>query len=218
VYSYGHRNPQGLDWDAATGVLLVAEHGPSGERGFAHDEINTIEAGKNYGWPEITGDEADPRYVTPLFHTGNVAWAPSGARFYTDDTIPNLKGKFLVATLRGTHLHAFEIDTNRGNVLSDTSLFSGTFGRLRDVSVGPDGYLYLLTSNRDGRGSPAPNDDRILRVMPIVPSDTTTRQYDEKIQCSAGFEHVIKASNGNTACVRPETKIKLIERGWARSY
>jgi len=209
VYSYGHRNSQGLDWDPSTQILVATEHGPSGDRGFARDEINIIVPGQNYGWPEITGDEEDPRFVSPLFHTGDVTWAPSGAAFYDGNKIPELKGKFLVANLRGTHLHVFDLDTTQGKVLSEQSLFSGTFGRLRDVYVN-DGYIYLLTSNQDGRGSPRENDDRILKVLPI-------EQPQEGVICGAGLEYVTKASNGNVACVKPATKIKLIERGWARS-
>ncbi|CDI05914.1 PQQ-dependent sugar dehydrogenase [Candidatus Nitrosotenuis uzonensis] len=217
VYSYGHRNPQGLDWDPKTGMLVATEHGPSGERGFAHDEINIIHPGKNYGWPEVIGNEHDSRYVNPLFHTGNVAWAPSGAAFYDDDKIPALKGKFLVANLRSVHLHAFEIDAMHGKILSEQSLFSGTFGRLRDVHVGNDGFIYLLTSNKDGRGSPAPNDDKILKILPMMPTLPPLKQMREgmAVECSDGFELVIKASNGNPACVKPATKLKLMERGWA---
>jgi glucose/arabinose dehydrogenase len=222
VYSYGHRNPQGLDWEPTTGKLVVAEHGPSGERGFAHDEVNIVEAGKNYGWPNIVGDQTDPKYISPLFHTGETAWAPSGASFYDSDKIPELKGKFLVANLRGTHLHVFEIDTEQNKITSDESLFSGQFGRLRDISVGIDGYLYLLTSNRDGRGSPAPNDDRILKIMPLL--ETTTYSpplkqlkdgvspYD--IKCSDDYVLVLKQMNNSPACVKPATAAKMIQRGW----
>lgn len=221
VYSYGHRNPQGLDWEPTTGKLVVAEHGPSGERGFAHDEINIVEAGKNYGWPNIVGDQSDPKYISPLFHTGDTAWAPSGASFYNSDKIPELKGKYLVANLRGVHLHAFEIDTEHGKILSDEPLFSGQFGRLRDISVGSDSYLYLLTSNRDGRGSPAPNDDRILRIIPL--SETIhppplkqlkdgTSPYD--IMCSVGYVLVLKQMNNSPACVKPATAAKMVQRGW----
>lgn len=210
VYSYGHRNPQGLDWDPATEILIASEHGPSGERGFAHDEINIIYPGKNYGWPEIIGDEENPKFVSPLYHTGDVTWAPSGVAFYDGEKIPGLKGKFLVANLRGTHLHAFEIDTMQGKILSEQSLFSGTFGRLRDVYVNGD-YIYLLTSNQDGRGSPSQNDDRILKIMSLK-----ELQMPEGI-CDAGLEQVTKASNGKLACVKPATKLKLIERGWARN-
>jgi len=222
VYSLGHRNPQGLDWEPVTGKLVVAEHGPSGERGFAHDEINIVEAGKNYGWPNIVGSQTDPRYISPIFHTGEIAWAPSGASFYNSDKIPELKGKYLVANLRGIHLHAFEIDTEQNEIISDESLFSGQFGRLRDISVGNDGYLYMLTSNRDGRGSPTPNDDRILRIMPLL--ETTSyppplkqlkngvSPYD--IKCSDDYVLVLKQMNNSPACVKPATAAKMIQRGW----
>lgn len=218
VYSYGHRNPQGLDWDPLTKILVATEHGPSGEMGFARDEINIIYPGKNYGWPEITGDEQDPRYVSPIFQTGNVAWAPSGAAFYDGNKIPNLNGKFLVANLRGTHLHVFEIDTTESKILSEQSLFSGTFGRLRDVHVN-DGYIYLLTSNQDGRGSPTHNDDRILKLTLLEGESRPLKQMKNgmAVTCGDGLELVSKASNGNPACVKPATKLKLIERGWARS-
>jgi glucose/arabinose dehydrogenase len=222
VYSYGHRNPQGLDWDPTTNKLVVAEHGPSGERGFAHDEINIIEAGKNYGWPHIIGDHTDPKYVSPLFHTGDTTWAPSGTSFYNSNTIPFLKGKFLVANLRGVHLHVFEIDTTQNKLISEESLFSGQFGRLRDVGVDKDGYIYLLTSNRDGRGSPAPTDDRILRLAPLLEEQTEltplkqlktgVSPYD--IKCNKGFLLVLKQQNNSPACVKPETAAKLIQRGW----
>lgn len=223
VYSYGHRNPQGLDWDPSTGILVISEHGPSGERGFAHDEINVIHPGKNYGWPHVVGSESDPLYVDPAFHTGNTAWAPSGISFYNGDKIPSLKGKLLVANLRGSHLHVFDVDTEQNKATSEKSLFVGTFGRLRDVSIGHDGHIYILTSNLDGRGSPTINDDRVLKIVPIEtvtspPLKQLQHGYDAShVDCGPLFELVFKASNGNPACVRPDTKIKLMERGWAHA-
>jgi glucose/arabinose dehydrogenase len=221
VYSYGHRNPQGLDWDPLTEKMVLAEHGPTGERGFAHDEINVVEAGKNYGWPHVIGDESDPKYVDPVFHTGNIAWAPSGASFYNSDSIPFLKGKYLVANLRGVHLHVFEIDIKQGKILSDESLFSVEFGRLRDVTADKDGYLYLLTSNQDGRGSPAPNDDRILKISQLVitQSPPPLKQLragtlPEDIVCNDDYILVLKQSDSSPACVRPATAEKIIKRGW----
>jgi glucose/arabinose dehydrogenase len=220
VYSYGHRNPQGLDWDPVTGKLVASEHGPSGERGFAHDEINIIEAGKNYGWPHIIGDETDPKYVSPVFHTGNVAWAPSGASFYNSDKIPALKGKFLVANLRGTHLHVFDIDTEQKKIISDEVIFSGQFGRLRDVSVDKNGYIYLLTSNRDGRGTPAPNDDRILKIMPLseivlAPLKQLKAGIEPRnIKCSGDYVLIFKQKDDSPACVKLTTAEKLVQRGW----
>ncbi len=167
VYSYGHRNPQGLAWDPVTSKLVETEHGPSGEMGFyAHDEINVIEPGKNYGWPKVIGIANSAYYVDPIFQTGDITWAPSGATFYTDNKIPEWKGKFLVATLRGSQLKVIQFDANNiTKVISIDSAFQGTYGRLRDIEQGPDGYLYLLTSNQDGRGVPAADDDKILRIV-----------------------------------------------------
>ncbi len=161
IYSYGHRNPQGLDWDES-GNLVATEHGPR-----QHDEINVIVPGANYGWPNIIGDEIMEGLVTPIMNTGDDTWAPSGAVFYDGNKIPQWIGKFFVATLRGNHLHLIDFDIEKNKVLSHQKLFTGDFGRLRDVATGPDGYLYFLTSNRDGRGYPEINDDRILRIVPL---------------------------------------------------
>ncbi|MFZ9006789.1 MAG: PQQ-dependent sugar dehydrogenase, partial [Nitrosopumilaceae archaeon] len=166
VYSYGHRNPQGLDWDK-TGNLVATEHGPSGFYGFAQDEINLIKPGLNYGWPDIIGSQTMDGLVTPILNTGDDTWAPSGADFYDGDKIPAWSGKYFVATLRGNHLHMIDFDLENNKVLSHQKLFDGEFGRLRDVATGPDGYLYILTSNEDGRGAPKVNDDRILRIVPL---------------------------------------------------
>ena len=165
VYSLGHRNPQGIAWDR-DGRMFATEHGPSGWRGFAHDEINQIISGKNYGWPEIIGDETKDGMTNPVLHSGDDTWAPSGASFYYGGQIPQWTGNLFVATLRGEHLHMISFEQDM--VKSHEKLFFGDFGRLRDVVEGSDGYLYLLTSNRDGRGSPASNDDRILRIMPMT--------------------------------------------------
>lgn len=166
IYSYGHRNPQGLDWDK-TGMLVATEHGPSGWHGVAHDEINLIVPGANYGWPDIIGSETMEGLITPILNTGDDTWAPSGAEFYKGDTIPQWSEKYFVATLRGNHLHMIDFDLEKNKVISHQKLFEGEYGRLRDVVTGPDGNLYVLTSNQDGRGSPAINDDRILRIVPL---------------------------------------------------
>lgn len=165
VYSIGHRNPQGIDWDES-GNLVATEHGPSGWRGSAHDEINVIVPGENYGWPDVIGDESMDGLTNPILHTGDDTWAPSGAEFYDGDKIPQWSGKYFVATLRGSHLHMIDFDLENNKVISHEKLFQDEFGRLRDVQTGPDGYLYILTSNQDGRGFPDVNDDRILRIIP----------------------------------------------------
>jgi len=219
VYSLGHRNPQGLDWDPVTRKLVASEHGQS-----AHDEVNVIESGKNYGWPEVIGDETDPKYQSPLLHTGTETWAPSGAVFYNSKNIPEWENKYFIATLRGSHLRMLDLELEENKVLSSIPLFEGEYGRLRDASIGPDGNLYLLTSNRDGRGSPAPNDDRILRVIPLLtqtPEDLLSplKQFSIGIlpidvKCRMGFELLLKITTGTPACVTPSTVDKLISYGW----
>jgi aldose sugar dehydrogenase len=154
VWSLGHRNPQGLAWDE-NGRLYASEHGPSG-----HDEVNLILPGKNYGWPEVFGRARTPsdRFVDPVAESGSGdTWAPSGMAF--------LGGHLYVAALRGQRLLRMTLGAD-GGVQAVTPMFSRTYGRLRDVVVGPDGALYVATSNRDGRGSPRAGDDRILRVIP----------------------------------------------------
>lgn len=151
VYSLGHRNPQGLGWDRA-GRLFAAEHGPWGR-----DEVNRIVPGQNYGWPEVSGKGGETRFAEPVLESGSDTWAPSGITFLGDD--------LFVAGLRGRRLLRVTFASD-GTVARVTSLLNGTHGRLRDVVVGPEGALYVTTSNRDGRGAPGPEDDRILRMTP----------------------------------------------------
>jgi glucose/arabinose dehydrogenase len=160
IYSYGHRNPQGLDWHPATGDLWASEHGNSG-----NDEINVIEAGSNYGWPVIEGDRGQTGMRTPIT-VYTPAVAPSGASFYRGQRFPRFANNLFVATLRGNHLLRLVIDGASRRVVSQERLLDGRFGRLRDVVSGPDGALYLLTNNRDGRGGTASGDDRVLRLVP----------------------------------------------------
>lgn len=161
VYSLGHRNVQGLAWHPRTGRLYASEHGPSGELGRAHDEVNLIRPGANYGWPEVLCGTPRAGFVDALACSGDETWAPSGATFVTRGT---WRGRLLVANLRGTHLRIFTLDEDGTRVHRQDRVLE-TFGRLRDVVEGPDGALYVLTSNRDGRGRPAADDDRILRVV-----------------------------------------------------
>ncbi|MCE2505443.1 MAG: PQQ-dependent sugar dehydrogenase [Nitrosopumilaceae archaeon] len=170
VYSIGHRNPQGIDWDES-GNLVATEHGPSGWIGVAHDEINLIVPGANYGWPDVFGDQTKEGLTNPILHSGDDTWAPSGATFYYGDDMPMFDGKYFVAALRGQHIHMIEFDDNFG-VLYHSELFSGEFGRIRDVTSGPDG-LYFMTSNQDGRGNPNLYDDKILRISSMYDYENT---------------------------------------------
>ncbi len=163
VYSYGHRNVQGIALNPFNNKIYATEHGPSGIFPYCcHDEINLIEAGGNYGWPHVYGIAKDSRFKDPLIESGSETWAPSGATFITKGP---LKGYFVFATLRGAALHFIYFNPPDYTEASQhIVLFKGVFGRLRDVVEGPDGNLYVLTSNRDGRGSPTPDDDRIIKL------------------------------------------------------
>ena len=164
VYSIGHRNPQGIAWDD-TGNLVATEHGPSGWIGVAHDEINLIVPGANYGWPHVFGDQTQDGMTNPILHSGDDTWAPSGSTFYYGKGMPMFDGKYFASALRGQHIHVIEFDENF-NVPFHGELFSGEYGRIRDVAQGPDG-LYFMTSNQDGRGNPNLYDDKILRITPL---------------------------------------------------
>jgi len=171
VYSFGHRNPQGLVFHPTTGVLYVTEHGPGD-----NDEVNRIVAGRNFGWPTVHGTcDDDIGSERTLCQANNVAeplamWtptiAPAGADIYVGDLIPQWKGSLLFASLKGSALYRLALSTDGQSVTARETLFQGDYGRLRDVLVAPDGTVYFATSNRDGRGSPTGDDDRILRVRP----------------------------------------------------
>lgn len=161
VYSYGHRNPQGIDWHPATGDLWESEHGNTG-----NDEINVIERGVNYGWPRIEGSQTMPGMQTPIAFY-NPAIAPSGASFYRGQRFPAFANNFFVAALRGMHIRRIRIDAaSPRRIAAQELLLEGRFGRIRDVISGPDGLLYFSTSNTDGRGSATASDDRIARLVP----------------------------------------------------
>ncbi|GAA3403793.1 PQQ-dependent sugar dehydrogenase [Paenibacillus hodogayensis] len=167
VYSLGHRNPQGLAWQPDTGRLFSSEHGQT-----AKDEINVIEKGGNYGWPLIEGDQTEPKQKAagaplrpPLLHSGaDTTWAPSGMTFITQGP---WKGQLLVANLRGMQVLKLTLAAGTEPKVDRVEpLWKERYGRLRSVLEGPDGSLYVLTNNRDGRGTPQQDDDRILRFRP----------------------------------------------------
>jgi len=163
VYSFGHRNPQGLAWQPESGRLYATEHGPSGGQGCCQDEVNLIEPGKNYGWPEITGDRPRAGMVSPVIHSGaSDTWAPGGATFVTAGP---WQGALLFTGLRGQALYRLTLDPARPEkALALEPLLKNQYGRLRDVAQGPDGALYVLTSNGDGRGVLPADGDRVLRL------------------------------------------------------
>ena len=152
VYSLGHRNPQGMTWDD-NGNLYVAEFGPE-----KNDEINLILAGKNYGWPEqeCSGNENFENAI--LCYDPSIE--PGGILFYTGDKF-DFEFPFIMASMRASNV--YQLDFEEG-LSSQKSILSGT-GRVRDVVQGPDGYLYVITSNTDGKGFPATNDDKLLRIL-----------------------------------------------------
>ncbi|SDK88924.1 Glucose/arabinose dehydrogenase, beta-propeller fold [Glycomyces sambucus] len=146
VYSYGHRNPQGLAW-AADGTMFAAEFGQD-----TWDELNVITPGGNYGWPEVEGIEGDGDYIDPVQQWNPDDASPSG--------IAIAEGTVYIANLRGAVLRAVPV----ADPGESTEYYAGEYGRLRAVTAAPDGRLWFATSNTDGRGDPADDDDRIFAV------------------------------------------------------
>jgi glucose/arabinose dehydrogenase len=146
VYSLGHRNPQGLAWDA-DGQLWAAEFGQN-----TWDELNAIEPGANYGWPEVEGVASDTRYVNPAYQWSTDEASPSG--------LARVGATFFLAALKGERL--WQVDVGDGVTVAPW--FTGRYGRMRDAVAGADGSLWVLTGNTDGRGSPQTGDDKLLEV------------------------------------------------------
>ena len=159
IYSYGHRNVQGLAWDGS-GRLYASEFGQN-----RYDEANIIEPGGNYGWPEVEGEGGNPNYIDPISTWTTDEASPSGVEILKGGAIPQWEGDFFMAALRGQRLYRLDLD-DRGAVVGQEELLQGEAGRLRHVAQAPDGSLWILTSNRDGRGNPIPDDDRILHLGP----------------------------------------------------
>ena len=161
VYSYGHRNVEGLAWDA-DGQLFASEFGQD-----TWDEVNRIEAGENYGWPEVEGKGGDDEgYVDPITVWPTSEASPSGAEIMVDGSIPQWEGDLFVTALRGERLWHLELN-EKGRVVGREKLLDGEVGRVRDVAQAPDGSLWVSTSNHDSYGSPVSDqDDRIFRLAP----------------------------------------------------
>ena len=156
VFSMGHRNPQGIAWDEQ-GTMYASEFGQD-----TWDELNVIEAGGNYGWPEVeggagedgAGEGGSDDFTDPVQQWPPSEASPSGMAV-TDQSI-------VIAGLRGQRLHEVAFD----DLSTSTQLWAGEHGRLRDVARAPDGSLVVATNNTDGRGEPGPDDDRLLRFVP----------------------------------------------------
>ncbi|MFB6171429.1 MAG: PQQ-dependent sugar dehydrogenase [Haloarculaceae archaeon] len=184
VFSYGHRNPQGVTW-TPDNVVLETEHGPSG-----HDEMNRLIAGDNYGWPVARTADAyrdNPQFHRPLLNSGSApSWAPTGCVFYTGDAVPAWTNRLVVGTLVGQHINVVTLTPPDGQlppldgdsrrfqgdwfddayVATSHKLLKDVLGRVRLVTQGPDGALYAITSNRDGRANgkfPREVDDVLVR-------------------------------------------------------
>ncbi|MEV0347646.1 PQQ-dependent sugar dehydrogenase [Nonomuraea sp. NPDC050680] len=151
VYSYGHRNVQGLAWDAQ-GRMYATEFGQN-----TRDEVNRIVAGGNYGWPTCEGVCGNPSFRDPIVTWSTAEASPSGLA-YANDTL-------FAAALGGTRLWTVPL-TGGGGAGTPVAELRGAYGRLRAAAVGPDGWLWVTTSNRDGRGAPVAQDDRIIRIPP----------------------------------------------------
>ncbi len=160
VYALGLRNVQGLAWNGDD-QLYATEFGPD-----VDDEINRIEAGENYGWPEVTGESEEEELIDPVFVRQPPVASWSGATFLVESAIPEWDDHLFVAALRGGRLWRIELSDDGQEVVDDDELLVDHYGRLRQVTQAPDGSLWILTNNHDGRGSPTEGDDRILRIGP----------------------------------------------------
>jgi glucose/arabinose dehydrogenase len=182
VWSWGHRNPQGLVF-APSGLLYSSEHGPSSD-----DELNIIEKGRNYGWPQVKGfcDEvtetqfcADSNVYEPM-----AAWTPTlavaGADYYGHTSLPEWDHSILVTSLKASRLVALKLSDDGRTVENETHYFQNWFGRLRDLCVSPRGDVYLAVSNRDGRGTIRPGDDRIVKISAVTSVSARGISEDEK--------------------------------------
>lgn len=184
VYTYGHRNPQGLSW-LPDGTPVITEHGPGGG-----DEVNVLRAGENYGWPAARNSEGFDSYSGTDYQppvAGAPSWAPSGSVFYTGEAVPSLQGRLLVGGLGSQQVVAVTLAEDESRLSADhagrhdadwmdgeyhaasTPLLADELGRIRHLEEGPDGELYAVTSNRDGRagdGFPTERDDKLVRIRP----------------------------------------------------
>ena len=169
IWTYGHRNAQGMDWQPGSNLMFQTEHGPTWIDGVSlfkrtgGDEVNIVERGKNYGWAKISHTMRREAMETPIVEY-SPAVAPASAMFYRGDLFPEFKNNFFFGTLKGQAIIRLVLDGRK--IVSQDKLLEKQMGRIREVAEAPDGSIYFSTSNRDGRGSPSKDDDRILRIVP----------------------------------------------------
>jgi glucose/arabinose dehydrogenase len=165
IHATGFRNVQGISWQPGSGALYALDHGPSGldteGRRTGHDELNRIDPDVDYGWPFEAGREPTPAYRPPVLQWTE-AIAPAGLDFWRGEG--RWAGDAFIGALRGRDLIRIQFDGETPRCTQN--LLQARFGRIRAVRMAPDGWLYFTTSNRDGRGIPASEDDRLLRVRP----------------------------------------------------
>ena len=169
IWSYGHRNAQGMDFHPETGLMFQTEHGPSLIDGVSlfkrsgGDEVNIVERGKNYGWAKISHKMKRDGMETPLVEY-SPAVAPGSGMFYRGTAFPDFKNNFFFGALRGQAIIRLVVEGRK--IVSQERLLEKQYGRIREIAERPDGAIYFSTSNRDGRGDPVGEDDRILRLVP----------------------------------------------------
>ncbi len=180
IWSYGHRNAQGMDFQPETGLMFQTEHGPSIIDGVSlfkrtgGDEVNIVERGKNYGWDKISHNMTKKGMETPIIEF-SPAVAPGSGMFYRGNLFPEFKNNFFFGALKGEMIVRLVLDGRK--IVSRDNLLEKQYGRIREIAEAPDGSIWFSTSNRDGRGDPAKTDDRILR---IVPMETKTESVEKK--------------------------------------
>ncbi|MBD3420625.1 MAG: PQQ-dependent sugar dehydrogenase [Chitinivibrionales bacterium] len=200
IWSYGHRNAQGLV-RLPDGKIYSSEHGPNND-----DEVNLILKAGNYGWPQVHGycdRSSEMTYCNQNTVVEPVAaWTPTlavaGLDYYHHDAIPSLKNSLIMVTLKERDIRALKLNSARTQVVSQQTYFDNAWGRLRDLCISPDGRIYIAVSNQDGRGQPEPGDDRIVELSSgAVGIDYHIRR--DLAGTPVGYRHVYPALKTGTA-------------------